>query len=116
MSTKTRRELIDRAGEALGVLAAGQTLSNEDYTRIDGYIDPTADDLIARDVYYVADTSEIDGAIFDDFALCVANACRHAFGLSGNPELPAAAQAAEAKLRIKSASGPTYKPLRSTYF
>jgi len=116
MSTKTRRELIDRAGEALGVLAAGQSLANEDIARIDGYIDPTAEDLIARDVYYVSDTEEIDASIFDDFAICCANACRHAFGLSGNAELPAAAQAAEAKLRIKSASGPTYKPLRTAYF
>lgn len=116
MATKTRRQLIERAAEALGVLAAGQPVEVEDYARIDGYIDPTAADLIARDVYYIADTEEIPDSIFDDFAICVASTCRHAFGLSGNAELPAAALNAENKLRIKSADGPTYRPLRATYF
>lgn len=116
MSTKTRRQLIDRVGEAVGALASGQSLAAEDVSRIDGYVDPTAADLLARDVYYVADTQEIDASIFDDFALCVASACRHAFGLNGDPEIPAAAQAAEVKLRVKSASGPTYKVLRASYF
>lgn len=113
---KTRRDLIDRAAEALGVLAAGQTLANEDIARIDGYVDTTAADLMRRDIYSIADTQEIDESIFDDFGICLANACRHAFGQSGNPELQAAAIAAEQKLLKKSAQGPTYKIQRSVYF
>lgn len=116
MSTKTRTELITRAAEALGVLAAGQPIEVEDYQRINGYVDTTAADLIARDVIYIPDTGEIDAAIFEDFAICVANTCRHAFGLGGNAELPAAAIAAERNLSVKSSHGPTYERLKVEYF
>lgn len=119
MTVKTRRQLVDRAGEALGVLAAGQSLATEDVARIDGYVEPTLEDLTARDVIYIPDSEEFDYAIFDDLALCLANNCRHAFGLGGNAELPAAVKGplgAENSLRIKSVGKPTYKPLKTVYY
>jgi len=114
--SKTRRDLVDRALDVLGVLASGQAPATEDVARVDGYVDTTIADLLDRDVYYVADVSEIEDGIFDDLAKCLANNCREGFGLASDPALPAIAAAAENKLRIKSAQGPTYSVLRTSYF
>lgn len=113
---KTRRELNDRALEVLGVLAAGQVAANEDLARVDSYVDTTIADLIARDVVYIPDAEEFDEAIFDDLSKVLANNAREAFGLANDPRLAATAIAAENSLRIKSAQGPTYKPLKVQYF
>lgn len=113
---KSRRDLIDRALEVLGVLAAGQVAANEDLARVDGYVDTTIADLTARDVVYVSDTQEFEPGIFDDLAKVLANNAREAFGLADDPRLAATAMAAENSLRIKSAQGPTYQRLRVEYF
>lgn len=114
--SKTRRELVDRALEVLGVLAAGQTAAPEDVARVDGYVDTTVADLIERDIYYVDDVEEVNPAIFDDLAKVLANNSREAFGLASDPALPAIGAAAENKLQVKSSQGPTYKTLRTQYF
>jgi hypothetical protein len=116
MAAKTRRDLVDRALEILGVLAAGQAPAPEDVARVDGYVDTTVADLIARDIYYVDDVDEVDPAIFDDLAKVLGNNCREAFGLASDPALPAIAAAAENKLQVKSSQGPTYRTLRTSYF
>lgn len=113
---KSRRDLIDRALEIIGTLAAGQVAENEDLARVDGYVDTTIADLIARDVYYVSDNEEFDLSIFDDLAKVLANNAREAFGLANDPRLAATAMAAENNLRTKSAQGPTYAVLKGTYF
>lgn len=113
---KSRRDLVDRALEVLGVLAAGQVAANEDLARVDGYVDTTIADLTARDVVYVPDTQEFEAGIFDDLAKVLANNAREAFGLADDPRLAATGMAAENSLRIKSAQGPTYQPLKTVYF
>lgn len=107
---KTRRDLLDRSLEVLGVLAAGQVAETEDLARVDGYVETTISDLAARDVIYIADAEEFDLAIFDDLAKVLANNAREAFGLANDPRLAATGMAAENNLRIKSAQGPTYQP------
>jgi len=119
MALKTKRQLLERALEALGALASGQVAEVEDLARVERYLGPTVADLLRRDIYYIADTEEIEEDIFDDLALCLANTARHAFGLGNDPALPASVKGpmgAEASLRIKGGGGPTYKPLRTTYY
>lgn len=113
---KSRRELIDMALSNLGVLAAGQQPETEDLQRVDAFVDAMLADLRVRDIIDIPSGDEFDIGVFADLAVCLANTCRHAFGLSGNPELQAAAMAAEQKLLVKSAQKPTYSILRGTYF
>jgi hypothetical protein len=114
--SKTRRDLVERALGVLGVLAAGQSPETEDLAKVDSYVETTVADLEARDIYYVADVSEVDPAIFDDLAKVLANNSREEFGLANDPRLAATGIAAENSLREKSAQGPTYRVLRSQYF
>ena len=115
MGLKSRRDLCDRALEVLTVLAAGQTAEVEDLARVDGYIETTVDDLRARDVIYIPDYDEFDTQIFDDLAKVLANNSREAFGMANDPRLAATGAAAENSLLIKSAQGPTYATLKTTY-
>jgi len=114
--SKTRRDLVDRALDVLGVLASGQAPATEDVARVDGYVDTTIADLLDRDVVYIPDSEEIEEGVFDDLAKVLANNCREGFGLASDPALPAIAAAAENKLRIKSAQGPTYQTLKTVYY
>lgn len=112
----TRRDLVDRALDILGVIATGQEPATEDVAKADAYVDSMVADLISRDVFYVSDTDEIDLAIFQDLATCLANACMAAFGLANDPRITAMSLAAENSLMIKSQHGPTYQVLRTQYF
>lgn len=113
---KTRRNLVDRAAENLGVLASGQTLAAEDLAGIDAFVETTIADLRKRDVLYVPDAAEIDEEIFEDLSVCLAFRCRIKFGLAGDPEIAAANLASEKSLRIKSAQGPTYAVAKTTFY
>lgn len=116
MAFKTRRDLIDEALGVLGVVGSGQSPEVEDVSKVDGKIEPTIDDLRARDVIYIPDYDEIDTEIFLDLATFLAGKCMADFGLANDPRITAMAVAAENSLREKSAQGPTYSVLRSQYF
>jgi hypothetical protein len=116
MALKTRRDLVDEALGVLGVVGSGQSPEVEDVAKVNGKIDATIDDLRAQDVIYVPDYNEIDTEIFLDLATCVAGKCMADFGLANDPRITAMAVAAENSLRLKSAQGPTYATLRTTYF
>ena len=113
---KTRRELVDRALDVLGVLASGQVPEVEDVARLDGYVETTIEDLLERDIIDIPDPEEIELSIFDDLAKVLANNAREGFGLANDPRLAATAQAAEKRLLEKSWIAPTYKPLKTQYF
>ena len=52
---QTRRQLIDKVLDKLGVLVPGQAPGDEAVSRVDGYVDPCFATLAALGIVYVAD-------------------------------------------------------------
>lgn len=112
MQTKTRRELVNQALKNLGVLAAGQTASDEDYAAVDDFVDPVIASLGAGpSPIVIADDEAIDPEMFLPLALMLAAAASTEFG---GTNIDAAA--ARAELRRVTRSGTTYETLRATYY
>ena len=107
---KTRAELVNQTAFDLGVLASGQTLSDEDYQAIDRHVDGVVRSLEQRSIVSV-DADEIPPEYFNHLALCVAVAARAEFG---GAEIDVAA--AENQLRVMTQTGPTYATLKATYY
>lgn len=108
---KTRAELVNRALANLGALPAGQTANQEEYDQVDALVIPVVDSLSARDIYYVADATNIPEEAFIALGHCLAWACAPEFGLHNDPALAALAQQAEVHLKIIQSEVPTYKTL-----
>lgn len=103
---KTRRQLIYQALDNLGVMATGQTPSDEDVMKVDNLIDPMMADLADRDVIYVqdyglpiADGGEIPPSLFLHLATILADHSKSAWGMQGDPSFYVLATQAEDKLR-----------------
>jgi hypothetical protein len=106
MTTKTRRELVDQALVNLGILAVGQSVSNEDVSKMDVLVDPVCEKLSGLGIYYVQDQGtigpsggEFESAAFLSIADYLANAAAAAFNLPADAKLAALAQLAEQDLR-----------------
>jgi hypothetical protein len=119
MATKSRNDLVYQALANLGVLAAGQTPSSEDYDTVDGYVDPALASLDARDIITVDDDNAIPAEWFFALSVVVANYAAMAFGLSGVPASSSSktpAIDAENDLRLMVRGKPTGEPQRAEYF
>jgi hypothetical protein len=79
--SKTRSEVVSQAAKRLGILAAGQSLSAEDYTTIDDLWPPLTEELAARQVYDVGDPSEVVDAAFLHLADLLALKAAPSFGI-----------------------------------
>lgn len=114
MQTKTRRELVNQALKNLGVLAAGQTASDEDYTAVDAFVDG----VIARlgtgpAPIVIADDEAIEPEVFAPLAILVADDASAEFGGGIAPERVAKANA---DLRKATRAGATYETQRAEYY
>lgn len=78
--TKSREDLISRALEELGVIAAGQTASAEDAQTIDNEIGPVLSDLATREIYTWGDPDQIEDDAFVHLAVLLANSKARVFG------------------------------------
>lgn len=121
MATKTRAQLVIRAAQRIGVLAAGQTLSAEDASLIDDQVDPMAEDLSARQVVSLADTTEFDQSVFLPLADILGWWVSGDFGVSVQELLGLNVDgsvdgAAEKRLRKVNATRPLGEPVQSQYF
>lgn len=121
MATKTRAQLISRALERIGVLAAGQSLSAEDSALVDAQIEPLADELAAREVITLGDLEEFDTSVFHALADCLGYHVAPDFGVSLEELVGLGVDgreggAAERRLRIITASRPLSEPVQGTYF
>lgn len=111
--SKTREEVVRQAAKRLGVLAAGQDLSTEDYQEIDGLWEPLCEELQARNVFTVQDFEEVGDPEFlklaDRLALVAAPSfSRSAEVLAG---LGLTEANVEAGLKLIAASAPTQRVL-----
>lgn len=111
--TKTRAQLIERAGINLGLVQPGEALSSEDYNTLDNLVDPVIAQLSADNIYYVDDSEEIDVAVFMPLAALIANQAGPSFGSAINDDALARDQNT---LRRINATQPTYEPMKGEYF
>jgi len=111
--TKTRGDLVTRSLGKLLVHGSGKSPEDEDTELVDGVVDAVLADLSARRVVYVANEDEIDVAVFEWVADCLADTVAPDFGKARNPGM---VEYAEARLKAVLATTPTYEPLRVDYF
>jgi hypothetical protein len=89
----------DLTREALGELfslASGQTPNSDETTWVEQRIDGVLASLARRNIYYLADATDIPEEAFNALTTCVAEACAPKFG---RPRDYAARQMAEEELR-----------------
>lgn len=118
---QTRRQLIDKVLDKLGVLVPGQAPGDEAVSRVDSYIDPCFATLAALGIIYVADAGlpeppsggAIEDAISNPIADYVAWACAGAFNLGDNPQLKLLSDQAEAVMRTIGRPASTRQTLRT---
>ena len=119
-TTRTRRDLIDRALSELGVIAAGQTPSAEDVSAVDQLVDAVLDELSTREIVYVDDPGEtgptggaIEPGVFLPVASWLANVASPDFGGQYSPDIEAAL---EIRLRRITSARPTFEPMQAEHF
>jgi hypothetical protein len=78
--TKTRAQLLERAGIALGLVQPGEALSSEDSNTLDNLVDPLIEQLTADSIIYISDADAIDVAVFLPLASVLANYAGPSFG------------------------------------
>ena len=119
MTTKTRRELVDQALANLGILAVGQSVSDEDVSKMDVLVDPVCEKLTELGIYYVQDQGSIgpsgggfESAAFLPIADYLANAAAASFNLAADTKLAVLSQIAEQDLRTISRPPQVRRTLR----
>lgn len=111
--TKTRAQVIERAGFDLGLTQPGEALSPEDYNTLDNLYDPIIAQLSADNVIYISDSDNVDVAIFLPLCSVLANYAGPSFG---SPINDAALARDQGTLRRINATTPIYTPQQGNYF
>lgn len=117
--SKTRAELINQCLYNLGVIAQGQSISDQEVSKMDVIVDPAISLLMDLEIYYLADAGkigpsggEIPDSAFLPLADYIANAACPAFNLAADTKMQALSMIAESKLITLSAPARTLKTLR----
>lgn len=111
--TKTRDQLLERAGINLGLVQPGEALSTEDKSTLDNLLDPLIAQLSADNIVYVQDLDAIELAMFLPLAALLANYAGPSFGSPINDQ--AMFRDSNTLKRI-SAVGPLYTSQEGNYF
>lgn len=112
-TTKTRAQLIERAGINLGLVQPGEALASEDYNTLDNLVDPLIEQLNADSVIYIPDSNAVDVSVFLPLAALLANQAGPSFGTAINDQ---AMTRDQGTLRRINATRPIYAPLQVDYF
>jgi hypothetical protein len=118
---QTRRQLIDKVLDKLGVLVPGQAPGDEAVSRVDSYVDPCFAQDAALGLPYVADAGlpdppsggQIEDAEVNARADRITWMCAGAFNLGDSPQLKLLYDQAEATLRIIARPASTRQTLRT---
>lgn len=113
---KSRNDLISRALQVLGAVAAGQSPASEDFDLINTNLDAALAQLAAERTVYVPNPDEIDLEIFLPLATVVAGKFLEDFGLTANQTILAKIAEAEGTLKKMGSTRPTYEHQRVEYF
>ena len=111
--TRTRTDLIERAAAELGVLPAGQPLSDEDASAIGALVEPLLRQLSLDGVVDVGEPDAIATEHFLPLARLLANEAAPSFGAAFSLDVKLEN---EHQLRKLTAARATREPLKATYF
>lgn len=111
--SKTRADIQKKALDILVGGDVGASMSDEDATALDGYIDSVVAEINTDSVTYIGDPDELDDAIFIPFSKLVANAAAEEFGGKSDEEF---AKQTRNRIRVLTAQTPGYGPQRVDYF
>jgi hypothetical protein len=114
--TKTQTDLVNRALEELGVVAAGQTPSDEDVEGVRARVATMLEDLSERDIIYIEDSNEIPNEMFDDLGIILADRCKAKYGQAGDRGFESAKLIAEGNIKVKTRNRPNYRTLETKYY
>jgi hypothetical protein len=111
--SKTRAEIQKKALDILVGGDVGSSMSDEDATALDGYIDSVVAEINADGTTYIGDPDSLDDELFLPFSKLVANAAAEEFGGQSNEQL---AQQQRNRIRVLTRQTPGYGPARVDYF
>lgn len=111
--SKTRADIQKKALDILVGGAVGDSMSAEDATALDGYIDSMVAELAANDTAYISDPDDLDDALFVAFSKLVANAAAEEFGGKSDE---AAARIMRNRIKTITAQKPGFGPQQVDYF
>lgn len=111
--SKTRSDIQKKALDILVGGDVGSSMSDEDATALDGYIDSMVAEINADGITYIADPDTLDDEIFIPFSKLVANAAAEEFGGKSDEEF---AKTMRNRLRVLTAQKPGYGPQQADYF
>lgn len=117
---KTRSDLVTRSLEILGASPAGQNPAAEDVALVDAQVDAVVDRL-SSEAIYTAGPDNIALDVFEQLAVCLADAVSADFGQAGSQRAPDASgfspyDRAIRSFRVITARRPTYSTLAADYF
>lgn len=110
--TRSRRQLVTRALRVLGVVPAGQTPDDEDYTVVDEFVEPLLARLDGEAITTIPDANAIPAGQFLDVAILLADAAKGDFFLATLPQDDP--MKSEVRLRTVVSVGPTMEEVETT--
>lgn len=111
--SKTRADIQKKALDILVGGDVGASMSDEDATALDGYIDSVVAELSADGTTYIGDPDTLGDELFLPFSELVADAAAHEFGGTNNPQM---AQYWRNRIRVLTRQTPGYGPQKAEYF
>jgi hypothetical protein len=111
--SKTRADIQKKALDILVGGEVGASMSDEDATALDGYIDSMVAELEADGTVYIGDPDDLDDALFIQFSKLVANAAAEEFGGKSDE---AAAKIMRNRIKTITAQKPGFGPQIVDYF
>ena len=111
--SKTRADIQKKALDILVGGAVGDSMSDEDATALDGYIDSVVAEINEDGTTYISDPDELDDSLFLTFSKLVANAAAEEFGGRSDENM---AQQMRNRIRVIKRQTPGYGPQQVDYF
>lgn len=111
--SKTRADIQKKALDILVGGDVGASMSDEDATALDGYIDSEVAELNQDGTTYISDPDDLDDGLFVTFAKLVANAAAEEFGGVSNEQT---AMSLRNRIRVLTRQTPGYGPQQVEFF
>jgi hypothetical protein len=83
--SKTRTQLINRALQRLGVIGENRPPFPNETAVVDDGVEPLIGELQQREIIFVGDPDNIDDAVYESLAVCLADAVKGFFGVAALP-------------------------------
>lgn len=111
--SKTRADIQKKALDILVGGDVGASMSDEDATALDGYIDSVVAEINEDGTTYISDPDTLDDSLLLTFSKLVANAAAEEFGGRSDENL---AQQMRNRIRVIKRQTPGYGPQIVDYF